>query len=179
MAEEAQLERTEAGVAAVTDGWFVVNVEDAAWVNHEKFGSACIFEDERAPFPEVGYTIAVLQPGQSGGLYHHEPAQEDFLVLSGECLLIVEGDERPLRTGDFFHCPGGTAHILVGAGDGPSVVFMAGARTNRTATYPRDEAALRHGAGVKQATSESHEAYAPFAKWQLGRPDGPAGLPWA
>jgi uncharacterized cupin superfamily protein len=105
-------------------------------------------------------------------MYHCEDDQEDFLVLSGECLLIVEGEERPLRAWDFVHCPAGTEHIFVGTGDGPCVIFMAGGREHRgTAVYPRDDVALRHGAGVETKTASSKEAYAPFAKWQPGPPE--------
>lgn len=170
--DEARLERTEYGTWPATDGWFAVNLRDAAWVTSDDFGAACIFEGENAPFAQVGYTVAVLQPGQPNGMYHREGDQEDFLVLSGECLLIVEGQERRLRAWDFVHCPAGTEHIFVGAGDGPCVIFMAGAREHRgTAVYPRDEVAVRHGAGVKAETIESSEAYAPFANWQPGPPE--------
>ena len=172
MTEEARLERREEGLAAVTDGWFVVNVSDAAWVSNDAFGPACIFEVDEAPFAQVGYTIAVLSPGRPNGMYHRENAQEDFLVLSGECLLLVEGEERRLRAWDFVHCPPDTEHIFVGAGDGPCVIFMAGARAARHETvYTRSELALRHGAGVEVETNRSAEAYAPFPKWRPGRPD--------
>ena len=118
MVEEARLEQQEAGLTAVTDGWFVVNVRDAPWVTSEGLSDACIFEGDEAPFPQVGFTLAVLRPGEPSGLYHREANQENFLVLSGECLLLVEGEERHLRAWDFVHCPPGTDHILVGAGDG-------------------------------------------------------------
>ena len=97
----------------------------------EAFGDACIFEGGPVDFGQIGYTLAVLQPGQPNGMYHREDDQEDFLVLSGECLLIIEGQERPLQAWDFVHCPPGTEHIFVGAGDGPCVIFMAGARAHR------------------------------------------------
>jgi uncharacterized cupin superfamily protein len=170
--DEARLERTEYGTWPATEGWFAVNLRDAAWVTSDDFGAACIFEGEAAPFAQVGYTLAVLAPGQPNGMYHREDDQEDFLVLSGECILIVEGEERLLRAWDFVHCPAGTEHIFVGAGDGPCVIFMAGAREHRgTALYPRNEVALRHGAGVEADTSESKEAYARFGKWQPGPPE--------
>jgi uncharacterized cupin superfamily protein len=179
--EEARLERSDAGLAPVTDGWFVVNIRDAAWVTSDAFGEACTFEGEDSPpFPEVGFTLAVLRPGQPSALYHREANQEDFLVLAGECLLIVEGEERQLRTWDFAHCPPGTEHIFVGTGRGPCMVFMAGSRRNPgSAVYTRSEAALRHGAGVETETSESAEAYASFSKWQPGPPQDWSGLPWA
>jgi uncharacterized cupin superfamily protein len=181
MVEEARLEQREAGLTAVTDGWFVVNVRDAPWVTSEGLADACIFEGDEAPFPQVGFTLAVLRPGEPSGLYHREANQEDFLVLSGECLLLVEGEERRLKAWDFAHCPPGTDHILVGAGDGPCLVFMTGAREGwpeKGIVYPRSEVALRHGAGVETETTVPSEAYAPFPKWKLGQPESWAGLPW-
>jgi uncharacterized cupin superfamily protein len=169
---EARLERTDYGLEPATDGWFAVNVRDAAWVTNPKFGAACIFEGDAVRFPEIGYTVAVLEPGQPNALYHREDAQEDFLVLSGECVAIVEGEERRLRAWDFVHCPAGTEHIFVGAGDGPCVIFMAGARGHRgSAVYTRDEVALRHGAGVEQEKRPPDKPYAPFPQWRPGRPD--------
>jgi uncharacterized cupin superfamily protein len=182
MVEEARLEELDAGLTAVTDGWFVVNVRDGPWLTNDAFGACCVFEGDDAPFADLGFTLAVLRPGQSGGLYHREANQEDFLVLSGECLLLIEGEERPLRAWDFVHCPPNTEHGFVGAGDGPCVIFMTGARTGwpeKGIVYPRSELARRHGAGVETETSLPLEAYAPFPKWQPGRPAGWNGLPWA
>jgi uncharacterized cupin superfamily protein len=132
----------------------------------------------------VGFTLAVLGPGQSDGLYHREANQEDFLVLAGECLLLIEGEERALNAWDFVHCPPDTEHIFVGTGDSPCLIFMTGARIGwpeKGIVYPRLELALRHGAGVEKETSRPAEAYAPFPKWKPGRP-APATwnrLPWA
>ena len=127
---EAQLEDSGSGLAPVTEGWFVVNVRDAEWWFADSRGAACNFESEyREPpveFKQLGINVTVLEPGQSGGLYHSESAQEAFLVLSGECRLLVEGEERLLRPWDFFHSPPVTEHIFVGAGDGPCVILMAG-----------------------------------------------------
>jgi uncharacterized cupin superfamily protein len=172
MIDEARLETTEYGLAPATEGWFAVNVREAAWVTNEALGDACVFEGDAVPFGQIGYTLAVLRPGQPNGMYHREGDQEDFLVLSGECLAIIEGQERRLRAWDFVHCPPGTEHVFVGAGDGPCVIFMAGARANRgTTLYTRDEVALRHGAGVERETPESREAYARLPKWQAGPPE--------
>ena len=163
---------TEFGRTPATDGWFTLNVADATWLINEKLGDACVFENDEVYFDQMGYTLAVLQPGEPSGMYHREGDQEDFLVLSGECLAIVEGTERPLKAWDFLHCPPGTNHIFVGAGDGPCVIFMAGARTHSGRTmYVRDEVALRHGAGVETETPDSKEAYAPFAPWRNGPPE--------
>jgi uncharacterized cupin superfamily protein len=103
----------------------------------------------------------VLQPGQPSGLYHAETAQEDFLVLAGECLLVIDGEERPLRAWDFVHCPPRTAYAFVGAGDGPCLIFMTGARTaDKEIVYPSSDLARRHGAGVETDTRRAVEAYA-------------------
>ena len=179
MVPEARLEHSDAGLVAATEGWFVVNVRDAAWVTNPVLGDACVIEGDPAPFEELGFTIAVVQPGQSGGRYHRENNQEDFLVLQGECLLLVEGEERPLRQWDFFHCPPGVEHIFVGQGSEPCVLLMVGARPeDKTLHYPRDETALRHRAGVEESTPSPHEAYAPHPHWRPGRPETWDTLPW-
>ncbi len=179
MVEQARLERLDAGVTPVTDGWYVVGIPEAPWLTNEALGAACVFEGPDVSFPDIGYTLHVLQPGQANGMYHREANQEDFLVLAGECLLLIEGEERPLKAWDFVHCPPETDHIFVGAGDGPCVIFMIGARTERRILYPRAEVALRHGAGVEADTTSAAEAYAPYPKWQPGPPASWDGLPWA
>jgi uncharacterized cupin superfamily protein len=180
MVEEARLEETEGGLAPATEGWFVVNVRDGRWVTNDVLGDAFVFEGNDVSFPEIGFTIGVLTPGQAGGRYHHESDQEDFLVLAGECLLLIEGEERRLKAWDFVHCPPGTEHGFVGAGDRPCVIFMTGARSeNKSIVYPRSELAIRHDAGVETETSSPAEAYAPFPKWKDGRPKSRDGLPWA
>ena len=190
MTEEARLEDVGSGLAPTSPGWFVVNVADAAWIVNDSFGARCIFESnprvlqnrpdlEPQHFEQLGVTLAVLPPGRSGGLYHSESAQEDFLVLAGECLLLVEGEERPLRQWDFFHSPPGVEHIFVGRGDEPCVLLMVGARPEgKTLHYPREETALRHGAGVEESTPSPHEAYAPYPHWRPGRPETWEALPW-
>src|SRR5918999_5223118 len=148
--DEARLEQSEYGTVAATEGWFAVNVRDAAWMTNEAMGDACIFEGDAVPFGQIGYTLQVLQPGQPSGMYHREGDQEDFLVLSGECLLIVEGQERPLRAWDFVHCPPETRHAFVGAGDGPCVLLCASSRQFQKdgpwGFYCADETAARYNA---------------------------------
>ena len=129
---EARLEDAGSGLAPVTEGWFVVNVRDAEWFTSETRGAACWFANEYGDspveFPQFGINVTVLEPGQSG-VYHAEANQEAFLVLAGECRLLVEGEERRLRAWDFFHSPPWTEHAFVGAGDGPCVVL--GRRTRK------------------------------------------------
>jgi uncharacterized cupin superfamily protein len=179
MADEAQLEQSANGVVPNGEGWFVVNARESRWWHHDTFGSAVTFEGE-ARFPDFGINIQVLEPGEPNCMYHGENAQEDFLVLAGECLLLVEGEERPLRQWDFVHCPPWTQHIFVGAGEGSCAILMIGARTReKHIVYPESELARRHGGGVKSETSSPAEAYAPFPHWRAARPEGWDELPWA
>jgi uncharacterized cupin superfamily protein len=189
--EEARLEEVGSGLAPASPGWFVVNVRDAAWLRNELFGFRCVFQSDgrvlrdrpeldEQPFPQLGLTLAVLRPGRPSGLYHAESGQEGFLVLAGACTALVEGEERPLRQWDFLHCPPGTAHVFVGAGDGPCVLLMVGARPDgKTIVYPRSEPALARGAGVEEETDSPAEAYARFPHWRPGRPEREDELPWS
>ena len=154
--------------------WFVQNVADAEWLVNEKFGARTMLVPHDS---QVGARVHVLEPGKPSTLYHRESGQEGFLVVEGECLLIVEGEERRLGPWDYFHCPPGATHGFVGAGDGPCVIVTLGARGG-TILYARDETALRHDAGVEEETDTPAEAYAPFPKWQPGRPSGWDSLPW-
>jgi len=131
-------------------------------------------------FADLGISLRAVEPGQPNGFYHAEGNQEDFLGVAGACVLVVAGEERRLGTWDFVHCPAGTEHAFVGAGDGPCVIFMAGARTRgRGVVYPVSEAARRHGAGVETETTSPAEAYAEYPRWQRGRPETWESLPWS
>jgi uncharacterized cupin superfamily protein len=167
MVPEARLEQTDSGFAATGEGWFVLNAREARWRHAEGRGARLDFEGE-TEFPQVGVNLFVLAPGEPTGMYHWEADQEDFLVLSGDALLIVEGDERPLRQWDFVHCPAETKHIIVGAGEVPCAVLAIGAREHQEGTdwggYTVDEAALRHGAGVERETTDAEDAYARVPK---------------
>jgi uncharacterized cupin superfamily protein len=167
MVPEAPLERTEHGLVPGGDGWYVLNAREAPWRSAQGRGAVSDFEGEHE-FPQVGINIFVLEPGDPMSMYHWEADQENFLVLVGEALLIVEGEERPLRQWDFVHCPPETNHVVVGAGERPCVVLAVGARDRSTGPdwggYPVDETALRHGAGAQQETTEAQEAYAPVPR---------------
>ncbi|HSL65208.1 MAG TPA: cupin domain-containing protein [Gaiellaceae bacterium] len=172
MLAEARLAATEHGLVPEGEGWFVLNARDARWHHGPGRPALCFFEGE-PEFAQLGINVSVLAPGEPMAMYHWEADQEDFLVVAGEPLLIVEGKERPLRQWDFVHCPPRTKHVIVGAGDGPSVVVAVGARERSTGPdwggYTVDEAALRHGAGVEQETADPEEAYARFASRQPTR----------
>ena len=165
MASEARIEATERGRVPESDGWFVLNAREARWYEGEGRGAVCAFEGEPG-FPQLGINLFALSPGEPMAMYHWEADQEDFLVLAGEALLVVEGEERPLRQWDLAHCPAGARHVIVGAGAGPCLVLAVGARDRSLGPdwggYDVDEAALRHGAGVTRETSEPAEAYARF-----------------
>ena len=156
------MRKIDAGLVPEGEGWFVLNAQDAAWHDGD-FGAYTSFQGD-VRFPQLGINIGVLMPGQPACMYHREDNQEDFLVLSGECLLLIEGEERRLRAWDFVHCPAWTEHVFVGAGDGPCAVLAVGARASRDIVYPRSELALRHAAGVETETPAPREAYAPFAE---------------
>jgi len=163
---EAPLESTEHGRIAKGDGWFVLNARDGRWYARDGRPALCDLEGDNK-FPHLGINIQVLWPGQPMAMYHWEADQEDFLVVSGEGLLIIEGAERPLKAWDFVHCPPETKHTILGAGEGPCVVVAVGARERSVdgpdwGGYPVDEVAIRHGAGVEQETNEPDEAYARF-----------------
>ena len=171
---EAPLERSPHGTFPVGDGWFVVNAREAQWFESEGLGFYAPFEGENAPFGELGINLGILRPGEPSAMYHGEEAQEDFLVLSGECVLLIEDEERHLRAWDFVHCPPWTEHTFVGAGDGPCLILAVGARmAGRGLRYPVNERARAHGAGVDSETSDPKEAYARFGRrpWPVPCPD--------
>jgi uncharacterized cupin superfamily protein len=155
-------------------GWFVLNARDAEWLDGD-LGKYTGFESQDARFPQLGINLNVLAPGEPMTMYHRENAQEDFLVLAGECLLIVEGEQVPLQRWDLFHCPAGVAHAIVGAGDGPSLVLAVGARTGEEdhgLVYPADPVAQKHGAAPAEETSDPKQAYAPFSFERTGYKEG-------
>lgn len=158
---EAKLVKNESGLAPEGEGWFVVNAARSAWYSSPKFGSFTMFEDRKlARFPQVGVNLHVLDPGQPNCHYHAESDQEDFLVLQGECLLLVEEEERRLGPWDFVHCPPNTRHVFVGAGKGPCLLLMLGARSkDPSILYPASPLAQRHGAGVLQETTDPRVSY--------------------
>jgi uncharacterized cupin superfamily protein len=177
MVPESPLERTEHGLVPKGQGWFVLNAADAQWWDRKGRGFLCEFEgagfEGAADFLQFGINVTVLGPGEPMAMYHRENDQEDFLVLAGEALAIVEGEERPLRRWDFLHCPPETNHVIVGAGDVPCLILAVGARDLSTGpdwgAYTVDEAAQRHGAGVERETTDENEAYARFPRGELTR----------
>ena len=161
---EARVRETRSGLAPDGEGWFVVNARDVRWRDFGPLGAGCDFEGKR-PFPQLGINLNRLLPGQPMTVYHRERRQEGFLVLAGECRLLVDGEERPLSAWDFFHCPGGTAHAIVGAGDGPCLVLAFGGRGGRKGIeYLPDARALAHGAAVQRVTTKPAAAYALFPR---------------
>jgi uncharacterized cupin superfamily protein len=172
---EAELVEGEDGLVPDGDGWFIVNVADSDGLTTEKLGSGAMFEATIGDFPEFGINVRLLEPGQPASMYHRESSQEAFIVLSGEVTAIVEDEERPMHKGDFLHMPPGTAHVIVGAGDGPSSVLMVGARrADSELEFPVSEPAARFGASVEAHTSDAATANADVVprRARLGR------VPW-
>ncbi|HST18547.1 MAG TPA: cupin domain-containing protein [Gaiellaceae bacterium] len=178
----AQLEDFGSGMTPITEGWFVVNVRDAEWWFTETRGARCAFENEYGDppveFGQLGINVTVLESGQTS-LYHAEANQEAFLVLSGECALIVENEERRLRPWEFFHAPAWTEHAFVGAGEGPCAILMVGSRSGPEVHYPVSERAAGYGASVAEETSDWRQAYATVERFRRERPPSWALLPWA
>jgi uncharacterized cupin superfamily protein len=176
---EAPLERTPYGLTPTGEGWYVVNLGEAPVLRTKQSGRFMPLEGEDVHFPQFGINVHIVEPGEPNGLYHAESNQEAFLVLHGECLLLVEGQERRLRQWDFVHFPPGTHHIAIGAGDGPCAILMVGTRNpDHTITYPVSEVAAKHGASAREATDSPREAYAHWDRettverpvWPLDQP---------
>jgi len=180
MVPESPLRRTDHGLAPTGKGWFVLNARDAPWYERAGRGFYCEFEGlegDEPDFSQFGINITVVRPGEPMSLYHWEADQEDFLVVAGEALLIVEGQERPLGPWDLAHCPAKAEHTIVGAGETPCVIVAVGARDLSEGPewggYTVDEAAQRHGAGVDEETSDPKRAYARFGPSAVtSYPDG-------
>jgi uncharacterized cupin superfamily protein len=165
MTEARLVDAETGGLMPEGEGWVVLNAKEARWLDGD-LGKYTGFEGDEVRFPQLGINLNVLAPGEPMTMYHRENAQEDFLVLAGECVLIVEGQERPLRKWDLFHCPAGVDHAIVGAGEGPSLVLAVGARTGHEddgLVYPADPVAQRHGAAVEVETAKPEDAYARFS----------------
>ena len=177
---EAQLEDSGSGLAPASDGWFVVNVRDVEWWVSKTFGSGCVFEGEAAHFAQLGINIAVLEPGEPNCLYHTESQQEAFLVLSGECKVLVNGEERLLRAVGLLPLSrGNRARFRRRRRRAVRDPDDRCADEGRAALYPVSELAARYGASAEKETPEPREAYAPFERATRGRPSYWNRLPWA
>jgi mannose-6-phosphate isomerase-like protein (cupin superfamily) len=165
---EANLESTEHGLAPSGEGWYVLNMREAEWRHAEGRGAVGVvaddFEGWRRDGDQLGFNPFVLMPGEPMAMYHWEADQEAYLVVSGDAVLLVEGEERPLRQWDFVHCPPHTKHVIVGAGSGPCLVIAVGARQHDgqpdSLGFPADDVARRHGASVEEDTTDGGVAYA-------------------
>ncbi|MFL5830762.1 MAG: cupin domain-containing protein [Solirubrobacteraceae bacterium] len=160
--DEARIDETEQGRLPADEGWFILNLGEMAWETVPGFGAWRDFNWARKSDdePGIGVHMHVLHPGESFGYYHAEAAQEGFIVLSGECLAVVEGQERRMRQWDYFHSPPGTAHVTVGAGDGPCAILMFGSPDpRRKVEWIADETAAKYGASVERTTGIDSEAY--------------------
>jgi len=178
MVPEAELRQTGAGLVPKSTGWFVLNARDARWSEKpgQGFSLSLTGVDEYEAetfFPMLGMAIRIVNPGEPTTTYHWETEQEDFLVLAGEGILIVEGEERPLRQWDFVHCPPETRHAFVGAGAGPFVLLCASSRQFQKdgpwGYYCADETAARYNASSPEDTQEGDVAYARFPSPQATR----------
>lgn len=158
----APLRKSKNGLVVDGEGWFVMNARESRWKDEGSLGSYCTFEGKRR-FPHFGINISVLEPGERMGMYHRENAQEAFLVLAGDCTLIVEGKELLLTEWDFFYCAPGTEHIILTTSGQSAVVLAVGGRGRRLGggiVYKVCKAAARYGASVARETTDPAVAYA-------------------
>ncbi len=157
---EAPLADTPFGLTPAGEGWYVINLGEAPVLRTKQSGRYMPLESRENHFPQFGINVHIVEPGEPNALYHAESNQEAFLVLHGECLLVVEEQERRLRQWDFVHFPPGTHHVVIGSGEGPCALLMVGTRNpDHTITYPVSEVAAKHGASARETTSSAKEAY--------------------
>ncbi|HEY0516327.1 MAG TPA: cupin domain-containing protein [Solirubrobacteraceae bacterium] len=159
------------------DRILIENLANAPARAHPRRATIIDFERDDVQWPDTGVNVQVMQPGQPNCRYHSEPVQEDFLVLYGECIAIIDGEETPLAQWDFLHCPAGVEHVFVGAGDGPSAVLMIGSRREDRPHYPVNEVAARYDASAAATTDDPDEAYADWRQepWQTVPSPWPLG----
>jgi uncharacterized cupin superfamily protein len=170
---EASIEDTPTGRLPVGDGWFILNLSEIGWFTVPGGGTWCGFESPDARSELLGIGVHILWPGDTPGYYHAESEQEGFLVLSGECVAVVEGEERRMGPWDYLHSPPGTAHITIGVGDGPCALLMVGTRRPEEWTrYLPDPVAARYGAAVDVESDSAREVY------RDRPPIRPARSPW-
>lgn len=167
MVPEAPLEKTGHGLSPTGEGWYILNMREAEWRHADGRGAVCVvaddFEGRRRASAQFGVNPFVLLPGEPLAMYHWEADQEGFLVVVGEAVLVVEGEQRSLRAWDFVHCPPHTKHVIVGAGTAPCLVIAIGARAHdgqqELLGFTVDEAAKRLGASVDEDTLDGGAAY--------------------
>ena len=155
-------------------GWYVVNVKDARWFGNSAFGKVCSFEkpDERSP--DIGVHLFVIEPGKPNCRYHRENTEENFLVLSGECTLLVNDEERPLEAWDYVHCPPNVTHVFVGRGEAPCALLAIGHRKpDHQLFYPENVRARAHGAQAPEPTSDPKVAYSDVPQREESSPGWP------
>jgi uncharacterized cupin superfamily protein len=158
---EAKIEDTDVGRVPVDDGWYILNLSEIRWGKLPRHGMWCGFGSPNHESDRIGIGVHILWPGEAPGFYHEESELEGFLVLSGECIAIVEGQERRMGPWDYLHCPPGTRHITVGAGDGPCAILMYGLRSREASIlYPVEPAAAKYGHSVTTETDDPDVAYA-------------------
>lgn len=142
--------------------WFTASLNEAQAMKHPVLGMGYLFGEAfpREKFRDFGINVRVVDPGQPTALYHSEDAEEAFLVLAGECVAVVDDEEVPLKQWEFLFCPPGTAHVLIGAGDGPATILMVGGRKEKLSIhYPVSEVAARHGVSVDHETDDFEDAW--------------------
>jgi mannose-6-phosphate isomerase-like protein (cupin superfamily) len=171
MVPEAPLHQTDEGLVPGSPGWFVINAREARWRKRPGRGwslplSGWSDEECETHFTQLGVNLVVLGPGEPMSMYHWEADTEGFLVIAGEPVLVMEGEERRLRQWDYVHCPPSANHVIAGAGERPCVVLAMSSRqfmaTPEWGGYSVDEAAGRYNANPPEETNDPSYAYERF-----------------
>lgn len=159
------------------DESLIINLADAGTFSHSRGVTHVSVEPDGVTWPDTGVSVQIMEPGRPNCRYHSEPVQEDFLVLHGDCIVILNGEERRLRQWDFVHCPAGTEHVFVGAGDRACALLMIGSRREDAPHYPVNEVAAKYDASVTRATDDPGEAYSDWRQEPWRSAPNPWPLP--
>ena len=97
----------------------VTNIDDVKPItfgNGERFEATFRWISRQNGAQELGYNVVTLAPGKVAFPYHcHHGIEEAFFIISGAGRLRYDGEEYPLRGGDFVACPPGkhSAHQII------------------------------------------------------------------
>lgn len=96
-----------------------------------------------------GVNLTRLPPGAASALRHAHEKQDEFVyILEGECVLVTDAGESPMRAGMCagFRAGTGDAHHLVNRGAADCLYLEIGDRTLfEHVTYPDDDLMIRPG----------------------------------
>ena len=112
----------------------------------------------------LGMSIKVIPPGELERIDHWETEQEDFLVLAGEAILNVEGEDAAAHGNGSLRplAPPETRHAFAGAGDAPRACSLAASsrefqKDGPCGLYCADETAARYNASSAATDTQDND----------------------